>query len=145
MSNQQTTEARRAAIGRLFAALSAGDLDTALSLYTDDRPTYSFPPALGLQPCTGKGAIRALYEQMCARFRAPLAFVPRHIMVEGDVGVIEWDHTATTLAGNFYENSGVHVVEFTPAGLIQHVRGYLDTAPIQRLNQLERHDVKRDP
>ena len=138
MRSGDSAEARRATIRSLFAAISAGDLDTAVSLYTDDGPTYSFPRALGVEPCTGKAAIRRLYQQMCARFRAPLQFVPRHIVVEGNIGVIEWDHTATTIAGNAYENSGVHVVEFTPDGLIQHVRGYLDASPILRLNQLER-------
>ena len=129
---------RREIIRRLFAALSAGDFDTALALYTDDAPTYSFPHALGLEPCVGKAAIRRLYEQMAARFVRPLAFVPRHIVVEGNLGVIEWEHSATTRAGNHYANDGVHVVEFGPDERIRHVRAYLDSAPVLRLNQIER-------
>jgi ketosteroid isomerase-like protein len=109
-------EARRATIRRLFAAISAGDFDAAVALYANDAPTYAFPPALGLAPCVGKAAIRRLYEQMAARFVRPLQFVPRHIVVEGDVGVIEWEHTATTRAGS----------------------AYMDSAPVTRLNQLER-------
>ena len=130
-------EARRETIRRLFAAVSAGDFAGAVALFTDDHPTYSFPRALGRDPCRGKAAIRALYEQMAARFTAPLQFVPRHILVEGNLGVIEWDHSATTRAGNAYANSGVHVIEFAPDGRIQHVRGYLDSAPLTRLNQIE--------
>ncbi len=131
-------EARRETIRRLFAAISAGDFHAAVALYTDDAPTYSFPRALGLEPCTGKAAIRWLYEQMAARFMRPLAFVPRHIVVEGNVGVIEWEHTATTRAGNVYANSGAHVIEFAADGRIRHVRAYMDSAPVVRLNQLER-------
>jgi ketosteroid isomerase-like protein len=52
--------------------------------------------------------------------------------------VIEWEHSATTRAGNHYTNGGVHVVEFAPDGRIRHVRAYLDSAPILRLNQRER-------
>lgn len=131
-------EARRATIQRLFAAISAGDFASAVSLFSDDEPTYSFPRALGHDPCRGKAAIHALYERMAARFERPLQFVVRHIVVEGNLAVIEWDHSATTRAGNAYANSGVHVIEFAADGRIQHIRGYLDSAPMTTLNLMER-------
>ena len=133
----EEVESRRATIRRLFGAVSAGDFAGAVALFSDDEPTYSFPRALGRDPCRGKEAIRALYEQMSARFVAPLQFVPREVLIEGNLGMIEWDHSATTRAGNAYRNSGVHVIEFAPDGRIQHVRAYLDSSPLTRLNPLE--------
>lgn len=133
IADRASIDGKRETIRSLFAAASAGQFDTALAFYTDDRPTYSFPRADGTETCCGKEAIRAFYKSVRARYSSALVFVPRTIIVEGNVGVIEWDQSATTPRGEPYTNSGMHIFEFTADGLIQHARSYLDTAPLTRM------------
>jgi ketosteroid isomerase-like protein len=129
-TDRTSVEGKRETIRRLFAAMSGGNLKAALAFYTDDRPTYSFPRGNVRETCCGKAAMRTLFRRVRTRYRSALVFVPRAIIVEGNIGFIEWDQSALTAGGKPYTNSGVHVIEFTADGLIQHARSYLDTGPL---------------
>lgn len=129
-TDRTSVEGKRETIRHLFAAVSAGNLKVAISFCTDERPTYSFPRGNVRETCCGKAAMRNLFRRVRTRYSSALVFVPHTIIIEGNVGVIEWDQSALTAGGEPYTNSGVHVIEFTADGLIQHARSYLDTAPL---------------
>jgi ketosteroid isomerase-like protein len=100
----QEVETRRV-VDALYAAFLGGDAEGMLALMADDVEVRFL----------GQGAFHGL--PAARRFMAfaggllrDVDFRIRELFVDGDVGCCVWEETATTVAGEPWENHGVDVI-----------------------------------
>ena len=125
-----------ALVERHLKAEGAGDVDAAISVYTDDieHDVVGWPTG----PSRGKEAARAFYDDLVAAFRVE-SERPTHRYVTGDAMVLDQEMTGTVV-GTFLGMPGngrrvsfriMHVFEFRD-GLISRENIWLDTGAIAR-------------
>lgn len=77
--------------------------------------------------------VNELFPALTALFRpGSVTLTTNAVTTTDDTAVVEWSVTATTLAGNPYNNDYAAIFEVRD-GRITAVREYLDTAPLQPL------------
>lgn len=106
----------RASVVRYLAAITSGDVDAVMALYSDD-PTVEDP--FGSEPVVGAAAVREFYERACA--------VPMQAKLTGQVGVT--DAAAAfpfqlEVAGGQMTIDVIDVFHFDADGRIAQMRAY---------------------
>ena len=98
------TETRRA-VDALYAAFLAGDAEGMLALMADDVEVRF----LGQGTFHGLPAARR-FMAFAGGLLREVDFRIKELFVDGDVGCCIWEETATTAAGEPWENHGVDVI-----------------------------------
>jgi ketosteroid isomerase-like protein len=95
----------RAIVDRLYEAFLAGDGEGMLALMADDVEVRFL----------GQGTFRGIDETrrfmtFAAALLEEVDFRTKKVIIDGDVGCVLWEETATTADGHPWENHGVDVI-----------------------------------
>jgi ketosteroid isomerase-like protein len=101
MSGEET----RTVVDALYAAFLAGDADGMLAVMADDVEVRF----LGQGTFRGIPAVRR-FMGFSASLLRDVDFRIRRTIIDGDAAAVIWDETATTAAGEPWENHGVDVI-----------------------------------
>jgi uncharacterized protein (TIGR02246 family) len=100
-----TGEETRTVVDALYAAFLAGDADGMLAVMADDVEVRF----LGQGTFRGLPAVRR-FMGFSASLLRDVDFRIRRTIIDGDAAAVIWDETATTAAGEPWENHGVDVI-----------------------------------
>ena len=123
-----STEHHRATAQRFFELFSAGDIDGALSLMTDDA-IWRIPGKKALTPTAGvytKERIGRLFRRMVDNLTSGLRMTVLSSIAEGDRVALEVTSSGDLKNGRQYRQEYHFLMEFRD-GKISAVREYLDT------------------
>jgi uncharacterized protein (TIGR02246 family) len=95
----------RAVVDALYAAFLAGDADGMLAVMADDVEVRF----LGQGTFRGIPAVRRVMSFSAGLLR-DVDFRIRHTIIDGEAAAVIWDESATTAAGEPWENHGVDVI-----------------------------------
>ena len=109
MSEQDT----KLVVDRLYNAYLAGDVDGMLALFADDI-AFRF---LGQIDARGISAARRFFAYSAGLLQ-DLDFRIGHKVVDGDWAAVTWTETATTAAGEPWQNHGVDVIRVAEGRIV---------------------------
>jgi uncharacterized protein (TIGR02246 family) len=95
----------RTVVDALYAAFLAGDADGMLAVMADDVEVRF----LGQGTFRGIPAVRR-FMRFSAGLLRDVDFRIRHTIIDGEAAAVIWDESATTAAGEPWENHGVDVI-----------------------------------
>jgi uncharacterized protein (TIGR02246 family) len=123
----ETTAATRAALERVYAAYTGGDLDAMLATMAEDV-VITFT---GYGTFHGKAAARPFMAWSGTQI-PQLDFRVVHTIVDGERAAVVWDETGTTKRGEGWEARGVDVYRIVD-GKVVELTVYTDTEKCARL------------
>jgi ketosteroid isomerase-like protein len=115
-------------VTELFARLSAGDIDRALELASDDL-RWRVVGKRELTPVAGdydKARLRRLFDRMQAQLSSGLEMTVTGVIAEGDRASVEVESSGELRSGRQYRQQYHFFMQFRD-GKIATVREYLDT------------------
>jgi uncharacterized protein len=123
-----SSEANKAIVRRFWETFSAGRLDEALSLMSDDATWWiaGNPKKFALAGTKTKAEFRALVEELSKLAPGGLHVTPKAFTAEGDRVAVEAVSHAELSNGRVYANEYHFLIEVRE-GKIRSVREYLDT------------------
>jgi uncharacterized protein (TIGR02246 family) len=121
-----TGEETRTVVDALYAAFLAGDADGMLALMADDVEVRF----LGQGTFRGIPAVRR-FMGFSASLLRDVDFRIRRTIVDGDAAAVVWEESATTAAGEPWENHGVDVIRVR-AGRIASLHENNDVTLVHR-------------
>ena len=125
--SDETTAATRAALDRVYAAYTSGDLEGMLALMSEDV-IVAF---IGHGTFDGKDEAHA-YMTWAAKQIPELNFRVLHKIVDGERAAVVWDETGFTWHGDFWSARGVDVYRIVDNRVVE-LTVYSDTEKIARL------------
>jgi uncharacterized protein (TIGR02246 family) len=114
MTSSESERETRRVVDALYRAFLAGDGEGMLEQMADDVEVRF----LGQGTFHGVPAFRGFMESSAGLLH-DLDFRIRRTIVDGDTAAVIWDESATTAAGNPWENHGVDVIRVRDGKIVQ--------------------------
>ena len=127
-------QANKRIAAQLFERLSAGELDAALAMLSDDA-TWWLAGTPGKLPVAGtlsKPQVAKLFRNITGALERPIAMTVKGMIAEGDEVAVEVESLGHLRNGRTY-NQHYHFRITIREGRIAAVREYLDTLHVQEV------------
>jgi ketosteroid isomerase-like protein len=119
--------ATRAAVEAYYRAVSGGDIDEVVAMFTPDAVMRD---PVGAPPVLFEDARRQRYAAIGAMFDT-FTIVPQRIYAAGTgEAAASWDVSARTKTGQDIAFSGISTFTFAPDGRITNMSAYFDTSSL---------------
>jgi steroid delta-isomerase len=121
-----TPEDVRAAVERYYAAISARDIDAAVTMFAPDAVMRD---PVGMPPATDAPTRRQRYDGIALAFET-FTITPDRIVVTGDEAAANWTANGKARTGRDVTFGGISTFVFDAEGRITQMSAYWDVSAI---------------